>query len=76
MRMALILGVIGLLAGGLVGYLTKPDVAQIRVPGIELEITAEGNTNDSAVQQHIGISALIGALVGAGAGFAVGRVKG
>ena len=70
--------VIGLLAGALVGYVTRPQSAEINLPGLNIQITGEGRAEGggelTADQwQHIGIFAAIGALIGLGAGVVVGR---
>jgi hypothetical protein len=70
--------VIGLLAGALVGYVTRPQSAEINLPGLNIQITGEGRAEGggeltSDQWQHIGIFAAIGALIGLGAGVVVGR---
>jgi hypothetical protein len=69
--------VLGLVAGALVGYLTRPQSAEINLPGLNIQITgdgpAEGGQLTSDQWQHIGIFAVIGAIIGLGAGVVVGR---
>jgi hypothetical protein len=80
MNTRVILLVIGLLVGGLIGYMTRPESADIKVGPIELNVqtdqtAAPGDAVTSSGWQHIGIFAVIGALVGLGAGFAMDRRK-
>ena len=80
MNTKVILLVIGLLVGSLIGYMTRPESADIKVGPIELNVqtdqtAAPGDAVTSSGWQHIGIFAVIGALVGLGAGFAMDRRK-
>jgi len=80
MNTKVILLVIGLLVGSLIGYVTRPESADIKVGPIELNVqtdqtAAPGDAVTSSGWQHIGIFAVIGALVGLGAGFAMDRRK-
>ena len=73
-----VLLVLGLIAGGLVGYVTRPQSAEINLPGLNIQITGEGRAQGggeitSDQWQHIGIFAAIGAIIGLGAGVVVGR---
>jgi hypothetical protein len=73
-----VLLVLGLIAGGLVGYVTRPESAEINLPGLNIQITGEGRAASggeitSDQWQHIGIFAAIGAIIGLGAGVVVGR---
>jgi hypothetical protein len=69
--------VLGLLAGALVGYVTRPQSAEIKLPGLNIQITGEGAAEGGKITsdqwQHIGIFAAIGAIIGLGAGVVVGR---
>jgi hypothetical protein len=74
----IVLLVIGLLVGGLVGYLTRPESAEIRLGPLSIEVNgnraASGNEPlTSSQQQHIAIFAAIGGLIGFGVGFATKR---
>jgi hypothetical protein len=76
MNTKVILLVIGLLVGSLIGYMTRPESADIKVGPIQLNVqtdqtAAPGDAVTSSGWQHIGIFAVIGALVGLGAGFAM-----
>jgi hypothetical protein len=72
-----VLLVLGLVAGALVGYVTRPQSAEINLPGLNIQITGEGPAKGGELTpdqwQHIGIFAAIGAIIGLGAGIAVGR---
>jgi hypothetical protein len=78
MNTKVILLVIGLLVGSLIGYVTRPESSDIKVGPIQLNVqtdqtAAPGDAVTSSGWQHIGIFAVIGALVGLGAGFAMDR---
>jgi hypothetical protein len=69
--------VLGLIAGALVGYVTRPQTAEISLPGLNIKITGEGSAQSGEITsdqwQHIGIFSAIGGIIGLGAGFVVGR---
>ena len=74
--------VLGIVLGGLIGYLTRPQSAEIRIGPLNIEITGKGvarpdDTLTSSQTRHIGLFALIGGLLGLGFGFAVdsGKIK-
>jgi len=74
--------VLGIVVGGLIGYLSRPESAQIRIGPLNIEVTGKGvarpdDTLTSSQAQHIGLFALIGGILGLGFGFAVdsGRIK-
>lgn len=76
MNTKVILLVVGLLVGGLIGFLTRPQSGEIKVGPISLDVqtnqTADpGDPVTSSQWEHIGLFAVIGALVGVGLGFAV-----
>jgi hypothetical protein len=79
----IVYAIIGLLIGGLAGYLTRPESAEIKIIKIgpvQIEVTGKGIARDggnltSSQTQHILLIALIGGLIGAGLGFAVDRGK-
>ena len=68
--------VIGLIAGLLIGYVTRPESAEIRIGGFSVEITGKGierhrnggELTNSQVQ-HIALFTIIGGLIGLGLGF-------
>ncbi len=77
MNAKIVLLVVGLLAGGLVGYLTRPEAAEIKLGPLSVEIQgdrpagAQGGTLTSGQLQHVGLFAGLGALIGFGIGFVV-----
>lgn len=66
---------LGIVAGGLVGFVTKPPTAQVTIPGINLQIKTEAPQGELTNRQfnHIALCALIGAIVGLGIGFVADR---
>ena len=74
-----VLLLIGLVAGGLAGYLTRPEAAEIKVGSFSLEIQGDspagtrGGSLTTGQMQHIGIFAVIGAVLGLGIGFVADR---
>ena len=72
---------IGVLAGALVGYATRPESAEIRIGPLNIEITRKGISSrrdqelTSSQVQHIALLTLIGGALGLGFGFAVERGK-
>ncbi len=77
MNIKVTLLVVGLLIGALVGFLTRPQSSEIKLGPLELNVTTNqaADPNDpvtSSQWQHIAIFSAIGALVGIGAGYAVG----
>jgi hypothetical protein len=77
MNLKIILLVLGLLAGSLIGYVTRPATAAISIPGINVQIKTDGPPQGGSLTraqtQHIAIWAVIGAIVGFGAGFIAER---
>ena len=74
--------VIGVLAGALIGYATRPESAEIRIGRLNIEITGKGISSHrrekeltSSQVQHIALLTLIGGAIGLGFGFAVERGK-
>jgi hypothetical protein len=70
---------VGLIVGGLIGWLTRPESAEIRIGGMSIQVTgpgpARGGELTTSQMQHIAVLALIGAAVGFGVGFVVERRK-
>ncbi len=70
---------IGLVAGSLVGWLTRPEAAELSILGMKIEVQGDkaaapgDKTLTSGQTEHIAISALIGALIGFGVGFVADR---
>ncbi|TDR93137.1 hypothetical protein [Enterovirga rhinocerotis] len=72
--------VAGLMIGGILGFFTRPDAAEIRAGGVSIEIQTGGTAPASArggittgQWQHIGMFAVGGAVLGLLAGFALDR---
>lgn len=74
-KLKIICLLIGLIAGGLIGFVTKPPVAQVTIPVINLQVKTEAPQGELTNRQfnHIALWALIGAVVGLGAGFVADR---
>jgi hypothetical protein len=78
-KVALLL--VGLLIGALVGYLTRPEAAEISIGPVSIEIQGNepagaGGGITSGQGRYIAIIAAIGALAGLGLGFVVGNRRG
>ncbi len=72
---------IGLVIGGLAGYMTRPETAEIRLGPLSLEVRSDevargGGPLTSSQVQHIAIMSVLGGIVGLGVGFAVGKRRG
>lgn len=72
--------VLGVIIGGVVGYTTRPEVAEIRIGKLNIEISGKGiGRNDGSLTsdqwKHIAIFSLIGGILGLGLGFAMERGK-
>ncbi|MFD1331971.1 hypothetical protein ACFQ4O_08150 [Methylopila musalis] len=73
---------IGLVVGGLAGWLTRPEAAEVSFLGLKVEVQGDqaaapgDRTLTSGQAQHVGISAAIGALLGFGIGFMADRRRG
>lgn len=80
MRLPILLLVVGIVLGGLVGYLTRPEAAELKIGGLSLEVqgtrpagaSAQGGIT-SGQWQHIGLFAVGGGVLGLLAGFVAGR---
>lgn len=76
-KVALLL--IGLLVGGLAGYLTRPEASELKLGPVSVEIQGNQVARDggasltSGQMRHIGLYAAIGAAIGLGFGFVAGR---
>lgn len=72
--------VLGVILGGVVGYATRPETAEIRIGKLNIEISGKGiGRNDGSLTsdqwKHIAIFSLIGGVLGLGLGFAMERGK-
>lgn len=79
MNAKIVLLLVGLVAGGLVGYLTRPQAAEIKLGPLSVEVQdssaagMRGGDLTSGQMQHVGLFAVIGAVLGLGAGFVADR---
>ena len=78
MNTKIVLLVVGLLVGALVGFLTRPQSADIQIGPIQLNVqtdqpAAPGDAVTNSQWQRIAIFAAIGALAGIGLGYVVDR---
>ena len=79
MNMKVLWLVIGLVVGGLAGYLTRPQAAEFRVGSVSIEVQgshaagASGGSLTSGQTEHIAIFTVIGAVIGLGIGFLADR---
>ena len=78
MKVALLLA--GLVVGSLVGYLTRPEAAQINIGPLQVEVQSDraagprsSGSMTSGQWQHIGAFAVGGAVLGLLAGFVADR---
>jgi hypothetical protein len=76
----LVLAVVGAVAGGLIGYLTRPEAAQIKLGPLSLEVQGDkaargGGPLTDGQTQHVLIAAVIGGVIGAGLGLVMGRAR-
>ena len=73
---------IGLVIGGLAGYMTRPEeTTEIKLGPLSLEVRNDerargGGPLTSSQVQHIAIMAALGGVIGLGVGFAVGKRRG
>ena len=73
---------IGLVIGGLAGYMTRPEeTTEIKLGPLSLEVRNDerargGRPITSRQAQHIAIMAALGGAIGLGVGFAVGKRRG
>lgn len=80
MNLKVILLVVGLVLGGLAGYFTRPEAAELKLGGLSVEVQSgrqapsrDGGSITSGQWQHIGAFAAGGALLGLLVGFAADR---
>lgn len=74
-----VLAVIGLITGAMIGYLTRPEIVQMQVGPLNIEVRgsgpARGGEMTSGQWQHVALFALIGGVIGLGLGYGVQRGK-
>ncbi len=68
---------LGLVVGGIIGYLTRPESSEIRIGPMNIQITgpgpAQGGPLTSDQMQHVVLIAVLGAIVGFGLGIVAER---
>ncbi len=62
-----VLLLVGLVVGGLVGYLMLPEIATIGIGDVAIQVNDAGSQNDRIFR--VGLFAVIGGLVGLALGF-------
>ena len=72
----IVLLLIGLLVGALIGYVSRPESAEIKIGPLNIQVTGPGTAQGggeltTAQLQHVALIALIGAALGFGVGFVV-----
>jgi membrane associated rhomboid family serine protease len=72
---------IGLVIGGLSGYMTRPETTEFRLGPLSVEVRSDerargGGPLTSSQVQHIAIMAAIGGVIGLAVGFAVDKRRG
>jgi hypothetical protein len=76
----IVLLLIGVLVGALIGYLSRPETAEIKLGPLNIQVTGPGAARGGGELttpqlQHIGIIMLIGGALGFGLGFLIERRK-
>lgn len=70
---------LGIIAGGLVGFVTKPPQGQTTIPIINVPVQTEPKEKGDLTNRqfnHVALWALIGGIVGLGVGFVGDRRRG
>lgn len=62
-----VLLLVGLVVGGVIGYLMMPEVATIGIGDVAIQVNDAGTQNDRIFR--VGLFAIVGGLVGLGLGF-------
>ena len=80
MNAKIVLLLVGLAVGALTGYLTRPQSSELKIGPLSVEVQdkdsvagARGGALTTGQFQHIALFAVIGAIVGFGAGFVADR---
>ena len=79
MNAKVVLLLAGIVVGGLTGYLTRPEAAEIKIGSLSVEVQGDspagtrGGSLTTGQMQHVGIFAVIGAVLGLGIGFVADR---
>jgi len=75
MNAKVVLLVVGLVVGGLAGWLTRPDAAEIKLGPLSVEVKEQSGSLTRAQTQHMAIFAVLGAVIGFGIGYVVDQKK-
>jgi len=72
---------IGLVIGGLAGYMTRPETTEIKLGPLSLEVRSNevargGGPLTSSQVQHIAIMTALGGIILLGVGFAISKRRG
>lgn len=80
MNLKVLLLLVGIVVGGLVGYLTRPEAAELRIGSLSVEVQSNqaasprsGGSITTGQWQHIGTFAAAGAVIGLLVGFVADR---
>jgi hypothetical protein len=78
MNLKVVLFLVGLAVGAVLGYLTRPEAAEIRLGPLSVEVQGDrvaqgGGPMTSGQWQYLAIFTAIGGVVGAAAGFVLDR---
>jgi hypothetical protein len=76
-----VLLVVGLIVGAIVGYVTRPESAEIKLGPLSIQVqgdrpAAAGDPMTSAQWQYVAIFTVLGGVIGAAVGFVVDRRRG
>ena len=77
MNTKIVLLVVGLVAGGLIGWITRPQAAEIKLGPLAIEVQSDkaagsrGGAMTTGQTQHV----VVGAIIGFGLGFAADRTR-
>lgn len=76
-NMKIVLLLLGLIVGAIVGYLTRPASAELRLGPVSIQVTGPGPAESGPLTSdqisHIALVALLGAVVGFGVGYVAER---
>ena len=77
MNTKIVLLFLGLVVGGIIGYITRPESAEIRIGPMNIQITGPGPAQSGPLtsdqMQHVVLIAILGAIVGFGIGIVAER---
>ncbi len=77
MNNKIVLLLLGLVVGGIIGYITRPESAEVRIGPMSIQITGPGPAQSGPLtsdqMQHVVLIAILGAIVGFGIGIVAER---